>query len=218
MSCQNTAFQGPRYFGYTDTAAVVHRHFGAFQLLLGRFHLHFHRPAVVFVFHVQGQKPIPFDGPEGAKVCKMVAKKQAYQVGSQPVTEYLLRLHGAPFQASEGTGSDHHVVAFFENGADDVGHFLWVIGVIAIKENDEAGLLCGGFIPEVFHRFQAGIAIARQGLIDDGSAMRPGYFGGAVPAAIIADDDLTDEVFRYLVHDEADRLLLVPGRDDDSDI
>ena len=198
--------------------AVVHGDFGAAEFLFGCFYLHFHCPAKIFIGHFQCLQLVPTDGAEGAEVGVAVFKKQADEVGGQPIAEYLLGLHGALFEVAAGARADDHIKALLGDGAYYFGHLFGVVGVVAVEENDDVGLVSGGFVLQVFQSFEAGIAIAGQGLVNDSGAVGKCYFFCAVPAVVVAHDDLPHEALRDVVEYQPDGLLLVIGGNDDGDV
>src|SRR5215470_6549842 len=150
------------------------------------------------------------DCSEWANVRKRQTVEQAHERRHYPVAHPLLERDGAP-RGAIPTRAEDQIGLTSEQRGQDQWQFGRIVVAIAVKESKDVGVTSG------CRASQAGGPIAPRWLSDHTGAGAGGDLPSAVSTAIVHDDDLIDEVPRYLADDAADGCLLVQRRDHHAD-
>src|SRR6266850_2237837 len=129
---------------------------------------------------------------------------------ASPTAHPLLERERAPSRATP-TRAENQIGLTSQNRGQDQRQFGRIVVAIAVKENEDVGVAGG------YRAGQACGPIATKRLSDDSGAGGGGDLRSAVSTAVVHDDDLVDEVARYLADDAADGCLLVQRRDHHAD-
>jgi len=148
MVCsQNCASNGPRYFGFTHTFAIVNRHTFNSQPLAGGFDHHFHRPAIGHLFHVQIVQDLRFNSAKRSDIGYICSVKEPQQQHDQAVSQAAVKRHGTFFQDAFKAAANHQIGPIVQDRAGDRVQLLRIIAAITVQKYDDIGPcsgLCSG--------------------------------------------------------------------------
>ena len=124
-----------------DSFAVINWDFSRGDALQRGLNLHFHRPAVVGVGHLETlQRGVAY-GPKRAQVRVAKAPDKPHQVAGKPVSESRLRRQGASFGVAQDARADDHVRLVPQDRFDERSHLFRVIAEVGVEKHDNVRLV-----------------------------------------------------------------------------
>jgi len=173
--------------------------------------LHFDRPAVVAVLHVELAEQAGADGAEGAEVCCVLTPNEADEAGGEPVAESLVRAESSFGSVSEDSGTDDEVGFAAKDGFDQEGSFGGIFAGVGLQEDENRvvrGLGKSG---------EAGGAVTSFGDGDDRCAGFASDRGCVIVGTVVSDDNLRENARRQTQQSLSDYVLLIVGGNDQPD-